>query len=614
MKNSKVLWEEAKKLESDNKYQEALNIYIESGLMLRNEWNLDEALKFLKQALKILDMFRDKDTRCRIQIIIGTIFLQMGKIDNAYKYYTRALEIAKATENKGLISSSYNNIGQIYERGGDLEKALQYMKKSLEIEEILGNKSEVAVCLNNIGHINEQRGDLDEALQYYQRSLEIDRDLGREKFVAIRLSNIGSIHKIKGIYDEALKYIREALSINERLGNIGGMASNLNHIGVILNRKGEVDKALKYIKKALKLNEKTGYVRKISTCLNNIGLILEQKGQSDEALKYFKKALKINEELGDKSGKATNLHNIGIIYAHRNEFEEALRFYKKALNLVQKQIEGKEVDYKSGKIFCPNIECQAELVIYMLGRGAVIEICPNCQTKFSIWSIDQNSSKYQVGIISKGVSASKEGDINFQEKTGRKIETEISEWLDDGAAFTFSIAETYRKMKRFIKACDYYFYSASMSRGLGRINESNSKLSYIVSILPKIDEITRYKYLHEIDRIRKLSSDIIRSREFAYMFIACPNCHDEHQIQVIKTTIAIEICKICGTKFSVYFSDTTQEFYTNILDNPIKKSTLEENKTQEEIVKFCARCGLNLGILPFYCPRCGLKIFRLIDK
>lgn len=615
MVNSKILWEEAKKLELQNKYQEALNIYTNTGLLLRNEWKSDEAIKFLKRALEILEMFKDEDTRCRVHIIIGTIYLHKGKYDNAYKYYNQALKVAEIMGDKGLLSSSYNNIGQAYDRRGDLEKALQYYRKSLEIDEKFGNKSEVAVCLNNIGHILEQRGDLDEAIQCYRQSLDIDKALGREEFVALRLSNIGAIFKTRGDLDEALKYIKEALSINEKLDNLRGISLNLNQIGIILDRKGELDEALKYIKRALEIDEKTGYVRQISTRLNNLGLILQQKDQSDEALKYFKKALKINEELGDISGKATNLHNIGFIYEHKNEFEKALRFYKQSLTLVQKQVEGKELDYKSGIIFCPNIECQAELEILMLGnKGAVIETCPNCQTQFSIWSIDQKSSKYQVGIISKGVSATKNGIVNFQEKSGRKTKTEISEWLDDGAAFTSNIGDTYRKMKKFKKACDYYFQSASMYRGLGRIDESNLRFRHIERMLPKIDEITRNKYLHEIDRLRKQTSETIRSREFIYMFIACPNCHKEHQIRASQTTIAIELCKNCGAKFSVYYNDTIQEFYTNIIENPKGKAIKQENKFEKENVNFCAKCGLNVGIQPLFCPRCGLKIVRSDDQ
>jgi tetratricopeptide (TPR) repeat protein len=605
------IFEQVRKLESTNQLQKAIELCIIKGSDFYGGLTHHECFKLFKYALELSENLKDDFRKGMILNRMGTTNLYLGEYDKAYKYYKQSLEIFKSINNIRKIGVLYNNIGQVFGRTGDLDRALEYFKKSLEIDQQIENKAGEAVCLNNIGHILEQRGDYDKALQYYGKALEIDENLGNSELIALRLNNIGSIYKKRGYLDEALKYFKKALIINEKIGSLGGKSLNFNNIGVILQRQGKYHEGLKYIKQGLEIERKAGDMIAVSYRLNNIGLIYQHLGQHDKAIKYIKQALKISDQIGHKTGKATHLHNIGFSLAHKGNLNEALEYYKQALDLIQKQIKGKEIDYKSGKITCPNVKCNTELEIRMLGnKGAIVETCHNCQTQFSIWMVDQKSSRYQVRIISEGVLGVEEGDVKLSHKTGREIKTKISEWLEDGADFTSNIGNLYKKMKKFDKACSYYYQSASMYRGLGRINESNEMLRKIENIIVNLDNLTKNHLLHEISRLRNQTSEMIRSRDFIYIYISCPNCNRENQIRASQTTIAIEICKNCGTKYSVYYDDMIQEFYTNILEKSKIITPSIKERIKKDIVKFCVRCGLKVGILSLYCARCGHKILR----
>jgi len=149
-----------------------------------------------------------------------------------------------------------------------------------------------------------------------------------------------------------------------------------------------------------------------------------------------------------------------------------------------------------------------------------------------------------------------------------------------------------------------------MYRGLGFIEKSEDILNIIENLLPKIEEKNQEILIYEVAQLRKRTSESLRTRDFIYIFVSCPSCNKEHRIQASQTTIATIICKSCRTKFSIYYDDNKQEFYTNILEKPKIKTISRKGQLERDVVKYCARCGLKVGNVVHFCARCGLKILR----
>ncbi|RZB32737.1 MAG: hypothetical protein AEth_00415 [Candidatus Argoarchaeum ethanivorans] len=267
---------------------------------------------------------------------IGLIYRAKGDLDKALKYHRDALKIHREIGYKQGEASDLGNIGLIYSNKDDLDNALKYLRDALKIHREIGYKQGEASALGNIGLIYSDKGDLDKALKYHRDALKIHREIGYKQGEASDLGNIGLIYSYKGDLDKALKYHRDALKIHREIGYKQGEANQLGNIGLIYSDKGDLDKALKYHRDALKIDKEIGYKRGEASDLGNIGLIYSDKGDLDKALKYLRDALKIDKEIGYKQGEASDLGNIGLILKAKGDLDKALKYLRDAFDILIK--------------------------------------------------------------------------------------------------------------------------------------------------------------------------------------------------------------------------------------------------------------------------------------
>ncbi|MBD3253887.1 MAG: tetratricopeptide repeat protein [Candidatus Lokiarchaeota archaeon] len=378
----------------------------------------------------------------------------------------------------------------------------------------------------------------------------------------------------------------------------------------------EYEKAAETYLKAAKIDLKNGKKKDAAMEFSQAGNCLYRNGAYNRALNYYQQAFAIAEELGDNRGKATLLNNIGEIYRARGDHEKALKYYQQALTSILRSIKGNELPYTEGFFICPNPECSQNIKMKLIGnRGAYIDTCPVCNTQFSLWISDPQSGLCRVGLLSEeDLTTVKDTVImkNLQQKKGRETETSVADLLREGAIYTTNIASCYESQEKFLEACQYWLQSASMYRGLRLVDDSEQKLSYLNELLPKLSLKDQNLLTHEINQLKKRSAENLRARDFSYIFTACPNCDHEQRIQVSETTISIELCPMCQTKFSVYLDTETQEFYTNLLEQSQKKipSSPKASIKEKDHVHYCVKCGLYIGIAPKLCPRCAHKVLR----
>ena len=290
-----------------------------------------------------------------------------------------------------------------------------------------------------------------------------------------------------------------------------------------------------------------------------------------------------------------------------------MKEYKKALNFIQKEIKGKELDFKSGEIKCPNLKCSQKIPIKITGiSGALIETCPSCYTQFSLWITDPTSSKCYLNILSEDIFIERSSihSINLQDKKGKGTSKEIANLLNLGAMITSNMASSYKAERDYLNASKAFFQAATMYQALGLRQKSTNNLQETRELFPKIDVKNRELLNHEINRLVKRTSENLRRRDFTFIFTSCPNCRTEHRIQASTNIIANELCSRCLTNFSVFYDNNTKEFYTNILEKSKIKPFNQLKMIDQGMVNFCARCGLNVGIIAQFCNRCGLKILR----
>jgi tetratricopeptide (TPR) repeat protein len=303
------------------------------GLILRLKGNLDDALKYLEDALKIHKEIGYRQGEALTLGNIGNILLNKGQHDNALKYYQEAVKIFRDVGYRQGEANQLTNIGVILRQKGDFDNAIIHHKEALKIHRAIRFREGEASDLGNIGICLRYRGDLDAALEYHQEALRIETDIRNNRGVASQLGDMGLVFAAKGEWDIALKCHEDALKIDKEIGYRQGEANQLGNMGLVLKKKGDLDGALMCHNQAVRISQEIGYKQGEADQLGNVGLIHLAKGDLDNALRCLQDSLKIDKEIGYKLGELNQLGSIGNVYGAKGELESALKYHQEALSI-----------------------------------------------------------------------------------------------------------------------------------------------------------------------------------------------------------------------------------------------------------------------------------------
>ncbi|NOR78457.1 MAG: tetratricopeptide repeat protein [Methanophagales archaeon] len=218
----------------------------------------------------LLEKVRDKQEKANILAELGRIFYHLGEINNALKYFENALKLNEDLGIKEGMAADLGNIGTVYRIKGELDNALEYYGKALKLNEDLGIKEGMAIGLGNIGNVYQIKGELDKALEYYGNALKLNEDLGIKEGIAANLGNIGNVYRIKGELDNALEYYDNALKVFKEMGIRIETARTLMNIGDVFVQKGDKERAFDYYREAQGLATGTPVFEDVSKRLNKL--------------------------------------------------------------------------------------------------------------------------------------------------------------------------------------------------------------------------------------------------------------------------------------------------------------------------------------------------------
>ncbi|TXB64833.1 tetratricopeptide repeat protein [Vicingus serpentipes] len=313
-----------KKQPQDKRLKKSLaNALNNLGLIYRDEGDIEKALDYYTQSLKLLEVTNDKHGLADCLNNIGFLYKNKGELNNALDYYKRSLKIRTELNEKEGIALSLNNIGLLYLNQGLIKEALNYSLKSLKIREEIGDKNGIAQSLNNIGMLYNNQGSIEEALNYYSQSLKLYEELGDKKGIAFSLNNVGFILYNMGLNDKAKECYEKSLKLRKELGNKQGIAESLNNIGYIYIESDSNDLALRYFEQSLILQKESENKKGISNTLNNIGYIYFLNNNLNKALNYSKKSLEIANQIGFPESIKNAANNLSQIYQKQGNYKEA---------------------------------------------------------------------------------------------------------------------------------------------------------------------------------------------------------------------------------------------------------------------------------------------------
>ena len=262
-----------------------------------------EGIKYLMQALKIVEKTNDRTKEAAIYNDLGSNYSELGDLSKGLEFHYKALRISEELGDKNEMAAAYQCVGVTFDDLKDDSLALKNYSEALKIHMESGNKFKYAQSNNAIAYVYVRQGRYSEALKIYKESLEIyqapDAPVWGRPFT---YSIIGDVHEglgdsalnkgnkivARAYFEEALKDHDLALTEYKRLDIPAGYSQQYYYIGVINLKLNRIAKAKKDLQTHFQLIIKTGNKWAIADTYLALSKIDSLEGNYENAYRHFR--------------------------------------------------------------------------------------------------------------------------------------------------------------------------------------------------------------------------------------------------------------------------------------------------------------------------------------
>jgi adenylate cyclase len=327
----------------DEDHEKAIVYNIHAGDRARKVYAHEEAIRYYRVALDLLEGEAHDSRQGRIWEGIGDISYLIGRYDSALKAYRRAIEFADDASSRAALD---RKMGLVYDRRGDYAQALRHLEEaqtilrevddgsaSQESALIWASQADIyfrlgqlararEACLTGLARLQEsthypqlaflhrtlgsiaaQEGKTQQALRHHSQSLEMARRANDVEGTVAALVNLGLTSRLAGDWDKAIIWAQESLSLAEKVGNYRGMSFADFVLGATFWRQGQLDKALRHVTQGLEIATKIQERNQIARLHAYLAAIYADADVQDlpSARQHLEQADTIARELGSSS-------------------------------------------------------------------------------------------------------------------------------------------------------------------------------------------------------------------------------------------------------------------------------------------------------------------------
>jgi len=455
LKKAKRIWKE----ESERSYSVLVNIFINIGILYKEEWELKDAFQYIKCAHKIANFVFNVNHPA--QAITYTYLSNLYNIDKRYitasEYSYKSDEIIQIVygEDHPLLTFALKNKGKAMHGRGDYENAVKYYKKAL----------------SNFNRM-------------YSKYVPIIAEIYEE---------LGTAYTYMDQYNDAHCYLDKAIKIKKVLygAQHALLVESYNKKGNAYRYAGNYKDAITCYKKADRIiNKDPSKVDKQSQALtyNNLGHCCYEKKNYDEAIKYHMSALNLRLELygPDHIYVAVSYNNLGFSYLGKNDYQTALEYITKAQNIFL-QIYKSDLHQNVGKTFWGlgiiyrffNEELKSDEY-----HARAVEIIKKSSGNFHTVVAEA----YYFWGMSKLYFTKYDEAINFLQKALNIIRMKFDDDYIEVAKIYWDLSIAYEKTKKYQTA---YFYAKKAFMGFikeyGEYDEKTIEANKMINKYAKYD-------------------------------------------------------------------------------------------------------------------------------
>ncbi|MDL2306333.1 tetratricopeptide repeat protein [Bacteroides sp. OttesenSCG-928-D19] len=211
--------------------------------------DLKETLKAQDYYLKALEAGKDSDNRkllTRICYNVGSLYLYQDVHEQAIKYLKEALKYTDSEKDSTAQSYVLRDIARCFSTQNNQDSALVYYTEALKYSD----SADEIYILNELGSTYRRMKDYQKSYLYLQKAKQIIPETDKEKFRHIYL-NVGLVHLETNHFDSATIYMEEAAKSRY----MPTKASAQHFLYKLAKLQGNTERALLYIEYAKLLND-----------------------------------------------------------------------------------------------------------------------------------------------------------------------------------------------------------------------------------------------------------------------------------------------------------------------------------------------------------------------
>lgn len=290
--------------------------------------DVNEALRYAKQALIVFDKTKNHKNAGRCHSIIGAVNLNLANYSLAEKSFLESFKLAKKTDDTLYIARSLYNLGNVQLQTGKVEEAIEYYKESgkfyLQIDYLKG----IIAIENNLSTIYRNMGLYSKAYSHLNNALEVairHNSIIQQGFI---YQNIAAVYTDQELYTEALESVKHSYAINQEYNYTEGLIKNLIAFGNIFFLTNKILPADTCYKKALQLSKINDYIEDEATILIHLGYQKLYNNQYNVSKQYFQDGLNIAKKLNSNELKLQIYDYLYYIDSVQGNFQSALLNYQ----------------------------------------------------------------------------------------------------------------------------------------------------------------------------------------------------------------------------------------------------------------------------------------------
>ena len=285
-----------------------------------------------------LEIFRLQNDRRNEAITLGYIAncqRKLGNLDQALDFAQQALRMKEDLGDRGEAGNTHNQLGLIYWERSDYPNAIQHLNTAIAIAAAVDDKELEGSARNNLGLVFDERGQYQHSLEQYRHALDLHRQTHFERGEGDTLGNIGGVYLLLGKFREALPYYRQAQQISERLELKPALSDDLGNIALCLAGLGDADASLETFDRAANIARESGLAKEEADWHKDKGTTLVSLGRYDAALQEYSAAERVYERSGLQQELVEALTDTGIVYESMGDSGAAETRFQRALKLAR---------------------------------------------------------------------------------------------------------------------------------------------------------------------------------------------------------------------------------------------------------------------------------------